>query len=84
MRETTIVMRTDSVVVEALLGTADALDDYSIQLQEETIRQMTVANDATAIATEREALGIEIVKNGDSAKAELFEKMFVVDESASS
>jgi hypothetical protein len=41
----TIVMRTDSVIVEALLGQADALDNYSMEIQEAAARKETIANE---------------------------------------
>ena len=40
----TIVMRTDSVIVEALLGQADALDNYSMEIQEAAAQKETLAN----------------------------------------
>ena len=42
--ERKIVMRTDSVVVEALLGQADALDNYSMEIQEAAAQKETLAN----------------------------------------
>ncbi len=44
LSEQTIVMRTDSVIVEALLGQADALDNYSMEIQEAAARKETLAN----------------------------------------
>lgn len=49
MRQTSIVMRTDSVVIEALLGQADALDAYAMVAQE-------AASQAKQLANEREVL----------------------------
>ena len=53
LSEQTIVMRTDSVIVEALLGQADALDNYSMEIQEAAARKETIANerDELLIAT---------------------------------
>lgn len=45
LSEQTIVMRTDSVIVEALLGQADALDNYSMEIQEAAARKETLANE---------------------------------------
>lgn len=40
-----IVMRTDSVIVEALLGQADALDNYAMEIQQAAATRETLAND---------------------------------------
>ena len=45
LSEQSIVMRTDSVIVEALLGQADALDNYAMEIQEAAARKETIAND---------------------------------------
>jgi hypothetical protein len=76
LQERTVVMATDSVVAEALLGAEDALDGYSVALQEETIRQMTVANDAIAAQTAREGLAQKIVAEKDSDAAAIFAQVF--------
>ena len=71
LKQRDIVMKTDSVVAEALLGSEDALDQYSADLQEETIREKRLASD-------REALAQELVRTGNAAGAELFAKVFGV------
>ena len=48
-------MRTDSVVVEALLGQADALDNYAMEIQEAAANKETLAN-------KREELIIDTLK----------------------
>lgn len=40
-----IVMRTDSVIAEALLGESDALDNYSMEIQEAAAKKETIANE---------------------------------------
>jgi len=45
LKETTITMRTDSVVVEALLGQADALDGYAMEIQQAAATKDTFANE---------------------------------------
>ena len=77
LKERQIIMKTDSVVAEALLGAEDALDAYSIDLQLETIREKTLASD-------REALAQEIVRTGNTAGAELFAQVFGVGAAAQS
>ncbi|MGF1570182.1 MAG: hypothetical protein ACFCVD_19280 [Nodosilinea sp.] len=44
LQETQITMRTDSVVVEALLGQADALDNYAMEIQVAAAHKETLAN----------------------------------------
>lgn len=72
LREREVTLRTDSVVVEALLGVNNALDEYSEDLQVETIREQKLAND-------REALAQRLVSQEDAAKAELFRQVFFED-----
>jgi hypothetical protein len=55
LSEQSIVMRTDSVIVEALLGQADALDNYSMEIQEAAARKESLAN-------EREELIMSTIK----------------------
>jgi hypothetical protein len=76
LQERSIIMATDSVVVEALMGAEDALDSYSVALQEETIRQMKVANDASAAQTAREVLAQKIVQDQDTDRGALFAQVF--------
>ena len=49
LSEQEIVMRTDSVIVEALLGQADALDNYSMEIQEAAARKETLANERSEL-----------------------------------
>jgi hypothetical protein len=43
---TTVILRTDGVMVDSQLGQNNALDDYSVGLQTETIREKKISNDA--------------------------------------
>ncbi|TLM79353.1 hypothetical protein ACONUD_13340 [Microbulbifer harenosus] len=45
LNESRITMRTDSVIVEALLGQADALDEYAMSIQRAAANKETLAND---------------------------------------
>jgi hypothetical protein len=69
LSERTIVMATDSVVVEALLGVNTALDAYSENLQLEAVREKQLAND-------REELALRIVRGGKTAEADLYQRVF--------
>ncbi len=44
LSEQTIVMRTDSVLVEALLGESDALDEFAMEVQQASATAQTLAN----------------------------------------
>jgi hypothetical protein len=63
------VMRTDGVIVEALLGHGDALDAYSHGLQDETIRTKHLSNNKDSVA-------LEIIKDKDAEAAKIFEQVF--------
>jgi hypothetical protein len=70
LKEREVIMATDSVVVEALLGQSDALDEYSKDLQVEAIREKQLAN-------QREAMAQKIVSTGDATAAALFAQVFL-------
>jgi hypothetical protein len=72
---TTNSMRTDGVIVEALLGTNGALDRYAERLQDLEVerRETDLANDR-AVA-ERLSLGNEIVRDNDGERVELLKRM---------
>jgi hypothetical protein len=71
-----VTLRTDGVVCDAFLGGGPALDVYSTNLQRTSIagREAETAQ-ATALAA-RDQLGIEIVRDGETAKADLYAKVF--------
>ncbi len=71
LSEREIVMATDSVVVEALLGQVDALDNYSQDLQIEAIREKRLANDKVEAA-------LRIIQSGDATQAGLYQQVFGV------
>lgn len=69
LKERTVVMATDSVVVESLLGVNSALDAYSTALQAEAIREKRLAND-------REQMAQGIVASKDAEGAALFAQVY--------
>jgi hypothetical protein len=69
-------MRTEGVIVEALLGQGEALDDYSKSLQEEAIEAKQIANKLADAQLEREKLAQKIVKEKDAEAAEIFSQVF--------
>jgi hypothetical protein len=72
----THVMRTDGIVVDAFLGQGNGLDDYSVGLQTQAIRERRIANDLRALEAERLRLANGILRDGDRARAELFGRLF--------
>ena len=69
LKERDVVMATDSVVVESLLGQSDALDEYSLNLQVEAIRERQLAN-------QRETMAQKIVTAKDADAAALYSQIF--------
>lgn len=76
MSAVTNVMRTEGVIVEALLGQANALDEYSTGLQTESVRTQSTENDALTLETQRVKLGMSIVRNGETEKGDLYHTVF--------
>ncbi len=66
------VMRTDGIIVDALLGSGDGLDGYSHGLQDEAVREKQLANATLAAQVERERLLLKLLHDGDSARAALW------------
>jgi len=75
-------LRTDSLIVDALLGQGDALDCYNIRSQEEAVRRSELENDRYEQdgqddhAKITNALAILANMTDPDAKAEAFRKMF--------
>lgn len=70
------VLRTDGVMVEALLGQATSLDDYSRSLQEQAIRAKELENELRAIEIERTRAALDIVKTRNADAAKVFATVF--------
>jgi hypothetical protein len=77
------VVRTDGVMCEALLGQADALDDYSKGLQEEKVREKRLANNALALENRKVSAALGIVSASDSAAAAVYDTVFADDSAGS-
>lgn len=69
MKQRDVVMATDSVAAESLLGIQKALDEYSENLQNEKIRAQQLAN-------AREELAQAVVAGGDEDKARIYATVF--------
>lgn len=81
-----VVLRTDAVIIEALLGQANALDDYSIGLQLERVREKQLANDAVALEIEERRARLGILAAKDATGAGVWQKLYpegVVEDGAS-
>jgi hypothetical protein len=70
------VMRTDGVIVEALLGQAEALDNYSKGLQDHAVRAKELENRLSEIEGTIKYLGIDVVKGKDAESAKIFGQVF--------
>ncbi|HWN67235.1 MAG TPA: Ig-like domain-containing protein [Haliangium sp.] len=70
------VLRTEGIVVDALLGEGEALDAYSIGLQETTVREKKLANDKAEAEVERARLAMRIIQNKDTEAAKLFAQLY--------
>ena len=66
------VMRMEAVTVEASLGEENALDDYSMGLQLQAVREQELRNDLMAAERDRRRLIQRIVESKDREAAELF------------
>jgi hypothetical protein len=80
LSERKVVLRTDGVIVESLVGAATALDEYSRDLQEEKVKQQTLTTKLMELdAREREAR-LAILASKDAAAAEIYAKLFAAAE----
>src|SRR5439155_16087662 len=70
------VMRTEGVIVEALLGQGEGLDTYSKGLQEQAVRAKTIENNRQDAAVQREKLAQHVIADDASTQADLFAKVF--------
>jgi hypothetical protein len=76
---TSTVMRTEDVIVEALIGEQPALDGYAMGLQEEEIRSRRLANERQeldnrllGLAAERQSLLLDLVRSRDTEVLALY------------
>lgn len=71
-----LTLRTEGVIVEALLGQGNALDPYSMALQDEAVRARTLENAAKEDEAARALLARTIVQSGTAAQADAFRAVF--------
>src|ERR1051325_783760 len=72
------VLRTDGVIVEALLGQAPALDAYSQTLQDQTVRAKELENYRLAAELDKTRAALAIVRNKDAEAAAIYQQVFPV------
>jgi hypothetical protein len=73
----THVLRTEGIIVEALLGQGDGLDEYSHGLQEQAVRAKALENDAIELEQDVSRLALRIVQTNDTEMAALYERLFL-------
>lgn len=71
------VMRTDGVIVDALLGAGDGLDAYSHGLQDEAVREKALSNRLREFQVKREELAQRLVADQLADQAKIFTSCFV-------
>lgn len=71
------VLRTEGVIVEALLGHGDGLDAYSHGLQEEAVRARELENTAQELEQSSTRLALKIVKERDTELARLYREVIL-------
>lgn len=71
------VMRTEGVIVEALLGGGEALDDYARDLQSAEAQGRLLENDQRRANIDREQLAQSLVSDGDGSSIDRFNRLFV-------
>lgn len=69
------VLRTDAVIVEALLGQGDALDGYAQRLQELEVSNREVEQARQNAEAERAALVNQVVTDNDAERAKLLAEL---------
>lgn len=63
-------IRTDGVIIDALLGHGVALDNYALGTQQEVLREKQLSNKKTELA-------LKLIESGDADKIKAFRSVFV-------
>jgi hypothetical protein len=72
----TVVLRTDGVIVEAIVGSSPALDDYSAAMQEEKVKQQALTTQLMGLDVQERTARLEVLKKKDSAAAAIYQQLF--------
>jgi hypothetical protein len=70
------IVRTEGVVVEALLGQGEALDDYSQGLQRAGVEAKEIENKRAQALLQKEDTARQIVEQGNAGKARIYEQVY--------
>lgn len=70
------VLRTEGVIVEALLGQGDALDGYSHGLQDAAVREKNLANEKISVEIAKAHLANQIIHDKDPEAAKIFAQLY--------
>jgi hypothetical protein len=70
------VIRTEGIEVESILGKGLALDDYSRDLQDQSIRTKQLENDLKEIEIVKNRLAVSTVDKGPKEQVERYERVF--------
>lgn len=70
------VLRTEGVIVEALLGQGEGLDEYSRGLQETAVLERQLENARIQAEIDKGGLARELVEEKNAEGAEIFEQVF--------
>ena len=70
------VLRTEGVMVEALLGQGNGLDDYSNGLQDQTVQAKALSNAQLQAEIDRQQLAMQIIASKDQEAAKLYDLMY--------
>jgi hypothetical protein len=85
LQATKVTLRTDGIMVDAILGGGNALDPYSTALQETAIAAKQAANGGAAEELNRRALARTLVEELDGDEAiDAYARLFVAPEMISS
>lgn len=76
MASTSVQLRTDNVVAEAVIGRGIGLDAFALGLQAQQLQRSQLDNELLKAEAEKLRLANEIVANGDTAKAALYAQIF--------
>jgi hypothetical protein len=71
-----IVLRTDGVIVDALLGQGEALDEYSRGLQTASVRSKELQNTLLETIIDKNKMANKIIENKDVESAKIFGQVY--------
>jgi hypothetical protein len=66
-----IVLRTEGIIVDALLGQGEALDEYARHLQEFEVKRREAEVAQAAAQADRAALVNQLARDNDQARAKI-------------